>query len=63
MIEEEYEKVMVPWRRQLQQICEDKGVTPINMCKTGQTGLFYQKLKSSLYIEKGKNEDFLAQRP
>ena len=31
MTEEKYEKVMIPRRKELQLICEDKGFTPITL--------------------------------
>ena len=52
MKEEEYEKLIIPWMNDLQQIFEEKGVTPITLYNIGHTGLFYQKLPNSLYIVK-----------
>ena len=43
MTEEEYNKVMIPWRKELQQIFEEKCVTPITLYNAYQTVLFYQK--------------------
>ena len=56
MTEEQYEKVIIPRIKQLREICEDKGVTPITLYNADQTGLFYQKLPNSLYIEKLKKK-------
>ena len=44
MKEGEYEKVMIPWRKDLQQICEEKSVTPRTLYNANQNDIFYQKL-------------------
>ena len=49
---------MIPWIKELQQICEKKYVTPINFYNIYQTSLFYQKLPNSVYIEKKQNKYF-----
>ena len=58
MTEEEYEKVMITWRKQLQQRCKEKCVTTGNIYNSDQTRIFDQKLPNSLYIEKKQDRDF-----
>ena len=58
MTQEEYDKLIITRIKELQKICEEKGVTPIILYNTDQTGLFYQKLPNSLYIEKKQNKYF-----
>ena len=50
MTEEEYEKVIIPWIKELQKIHEEKGVTPSALYNADQNSLFYQKLPNSLNI-------------
>ena len=62
MTEEEYNKVMIPWRKELQQIFEEKIFTPSTLYNADQTGLFYQKLPNSLYIKKGGKSGIKAMK-
>ena len=61
MTEVEYEKLLILWLKELQQIREYKGFTPRTLYNAYQTGLFYQKMPNSLYTEKGGNKYFMAQ--
>ena len=58
MTDEYYEKLMITWIKEFQQIFEGKYVTPITLYNTYQTSLFYQKLKNSVYIEKKQSKYF-----
>ena len=54
MSQEQFDKVMTPWRKELRELCEEKGVSPKCVYNADQTGLFYQKLLNSLYVRKGE---------
>ena len=40
MTKEENEKVIIPWRKEVPKICEEKSVTTSTMYNADQTGLF-----------------------
>ena len=48
---EEIARVIVPWREDLRELIEEKYLTASFAYNAGQTGLFYAKLKSSLYAK------------
>ena len=38
---EEVEKVMIPWKKELNELIEKKDIQPGTLCNADQTGLFY----------------------
>ena len=52
MTDDERESVMVPWRKKLYDMCEELGVGPEVLYNADQSGLLYQKLPNSLYVNK-----------
>ena len=49
---------MVPWRKELQNLCDEKNVNPSCLYNSDQTGLFYWKLPYSLYVAKDHRKEY-----
>ena len=58
LTEEDVEAVMTSWKAELQELAEEKDVGPYCMYNADQTGLFYQKLPNSLYVQKKNKKKF-----
>ena len=58
LTDEEVKAAMDPFRAELQELAEDKGVGPSCMYNADQTGFFYQKLPNSMYVQTDKRKQF-----
>ena len=58
MTEDERIRVMAPWKKELEELIEDKKNSPKCLYNADQTGLFFQKLPNSLYVEKCRAKDY-----
>ena len=58
MTDDECAVLMVPWRKELQDLCEELGVGPECLHNADQSGLFYQKLPNSLCVDKDREKEF-----
>lgn len=58
MTDDERETVMVPFRKKLQDLCEELGVGPECLYNADQSGILYQKLPNSLYVDKDRKKQY-----
>ena len=58
MADDEREAVMVPFRKELKDLCEELGVGPECLYNADQSGIFYQKLPNSLYVDKDRKKEY-----
>eukprot|EP00957_Ditylum_brightwellii_P177821 13545048-Ditylum_brightwellii.AAC.1 len=49
---------MIPCHKELKEECEREGITPAALYNVDQSGLFYQKLPNSLYVQKEQKTSF-----
>ena len=55
MTARECERFMAPWRQDLEDLCDNEISSSFCLYNTDQTGLFYQKVPNSLYVNKSEN--------
>ena len=56
--DEEVATLMIPFRQQLEDLIEKKDIEPHCLYNADQTGMFYQKLPNSIYVQKKNKKNF-----
>ena len=62
MSQEDFDKVMIPWRKEFYELCKKKDVSHRCVYNADQTGLFYQKVPNSLYVRKGEGKSLKGKK-
>ena len=60
--QEEFDEIMIPWRKEFHRIIVEKGIPPNCIYNADQSGLFYQKLPNSLYVSKDEKYDYRGEK-
>ena len=57
LTDEEIHLIMIPWKEDFHKQLEEKGIKPECMYNADQTGLYYQKLPNTLYVDMEGKKD------
>ena len=49
--------IMIPWKEDFHKQLEEKGIKPECMYNADQTGLYYQKLPNTMYVDMEGKKD------